>query len=337
MHPYNHRFPLVALALTAVIVCSASCDAQAGGRSGLCGAAAPDHVHPPYVAVLSAFPAELAPLVAATEIETTVDIAGRPHYVGRLGGVSVVLGLMGIGMVNAEASTHSLIETLRIAALLVSGVAGSPHRIGDVVIANRWMERGGNRVFRANRALLALARRAATNRLPPLENCTRVPPTSPDAAVVCLLHDPTVIRHGLGLSGDPFGDAALACQPGAGAVFGCELPVVAGVAESRRPPDLEDMETAAVARVAARHRVPFLAIRAVSDGAGDPLGDRDFPAQFFDYYQLAAENAGLVAGAVITELGRLTRKASGRRVCRLLAKRRWNRAARRIRGLRSPP
>ncbi|TML42169.1 MAG: hypothetical protein E6G23_08290, partial [Actinobacteria bacterium] len=34
--------------------------------------------------------------------------------------------------------------------------------------------------------------------------------------------------------------------------------------------DVEDMETAAVARAAARRRVPFLAVRAGSDGAGDP-------------------------------------------------------------------
>jgi len=32
------------------------------------------------------FPAELAPIAAATEIETTIQIAGRDFYVGRLGG-----------------------------------------------------------------------------------------------------------------------------------------------------------------------------------------------------------------------------------------------------------
>ena len=68
----------------------------------------------------------------------------------------------------------------------------------------------------------------------------------------------------------------------------------------------------------------------VDDGAGDPLGDRGFPAQFFDYYRLAAHNAGDVTRAVIAGLGRLARDRSARRTCRLLAARRWRSAAKRI-------
>jgi len=90
------------------------------------------------------------------------------------------------------------------------------------------------------------------------------------------------------------------------------------------------METAAVARAAARRRVPFLAVRAASDGGGDPLGDRGFLAQFLDYYRLAAHNAGDVTRAVIVELGRLARDRSARRTCRLLAAHRWRSAAKRI-------
>ena len=94
--------------------------------------------------------------------------------------------------------------------------------------------------------------------------------------------------------------------------------------------DVEDMESAAVARVAARRRVPFLAVRAGSDGGGDPRGDRGFPAQFFDYYRLATHNAGTVTRAIVAELGRLARDRSARRACRLLARHRWARAAKRI-------
>ena len=75
---------------------------------------------------------------------------------------------------------------------------------------------------------------------------------------------------------------------------------------------------------------PFLAVRAGSDGAGDPLGDRGFPTQFFDYYRLAAHNAGDVTRAVIADLGRLARDRSARRTCRLLAAHRWRSAAKRI-------
>jgi nucleoside phosphorylase len=316
-----------ALALAVALVCAVPSPALAARRSRICTAVGEGPASAPYVAVLSAFPAELAPLVAAAAVQGTVEHGGRSYYVGRLGGVSVILGLMGIGMVNAERTAVSLLESVPVAAVLVSGVAGSPHRIGDVVLADRWMERDGARTYRTNRALAALAARAA-DRLAPLEQCTPVPPALEDAPLVCMAHAPVVLHGGLGMSGDPFGEIALPCFEGGGEVYGCDLPAVAA---ALRVPVLEDMETAAVARVARARRVPFLGVRAVSDGEGDPLGDRTFPTQFNDYYKLAARNAGAVTAAVVGELGRLATARSGRRTCRLLGKGQWTRAARRIR------
>ncbi len=114
--------------------------ARGGGGRGLCATGAAEHSAPPYVAVVSAFPAELAPIVAATEIETTVEIAGRSFYVGRLGGVSVLLGLTGIGLVNATDRTHDLLAHGQIAGLVMSGTAGTRHHIGDVVLASDMVE-----------------------------------------------------------------------------------------------------------------------------------------------------------------------------------------------------
>ena len=65
----------------------------------------------------------------------------------------------------------------------------------------------------------------------------------------------------------------------------------------------QDMETAAVARVAARHGAPFLAFRAASDGGGDPLMLPGFPFQFFFYKQLAADNAAATALAFLRAWG----------------------------------
>jgi len=63
------------------------------------------------------------------------------------------------------------------------------------------------------------------------------------------------------------------------------------------------METAAVAREAQGRGVPFIAFRAVSDGAGDPLGLPGFPTQFFAYYRLAAHNAAAATTAFVTRWG----------------------------------
>jgi adenosylhomocysteine nucleosidase len=310
--------------------------AEARRMPGPCAAAA-DGEDAPYVAVLSAFPAEIAPLVAATDVQERITIDGRDYYGGRLGGVRVLLGLVGIGMVNAEQRARAVVDHVQVAAVIVSGVAGGA-LIGDATIAQRWQEQDRRRVYRVNRALVALARRAEAARTEPLQACTPVPPTDPGAAIVCLLHQPVVVFGGSGVSGDDFGGAALPCVPGGSEVFGCELPplpsLTATVARASVPsttePDVVDMETAAIARVAARRRVPFLAVRAASDGGGDPLGDRAFPAQFFDYYRLAAANAASVTQAVVEELGTLAGETAQRGTCRLMAKRRWRRAARRL-------
>ena len=333
---FDRRAWLAAAVVEASVVCLPPSVAQAG--KGLCATAAAEHSAPPYVAVVSAFPAELAPIAAATEIETTIQIAGRDFYVGRLDGVSVLLGLTGIGLVNATNRAHDLLAHGQIAGLVMSGTAGTRHHIGDVVLASEMAESDRKGVFHPNAALFALARRAATALPEPLERCTPVPPQSPDAPVVCLLFDPAIIFGGNAVSGDPFGGHAFPCTPGGDEIVGCELPAptvsraTVATFEPRQTStsDVEDMETAAVTRAAARRRVPFLAVRAASDGGGDPLGDRGFPAQFLDYYRLAAHNAGDVTRAVIAELGRLARDRSARRTCRLLAAHRWRSAAKRI-------
>ena len=162
-----------------------------------------------------------------------------------------------------------------------------------------------------------------------LDDCATVPPSSPSGALVCMPTQPTVVFGDLGQSSDPYGGKPLACSPGGGEIFGCELPTAGVRAVGRAAaatPEVDDMETAEVARAAAKRHVPFVAMRAVSDGAGDPKGDRGFPAQFFDYYRLAADNAALATRGFLAELNHVAHDQSSRRICRLLAQRHWQRA-----------
>ena len=149
----------------------------------------------------------------------------------------MLLGLTGIGLVNATTRAHDLLAHGQIAGLVMSGTAGTSHHIGDVVLASDLMEGDRKGVFHPNAALVALARRAATALPEPLERCTPVPPQSPDAPVVCLLFDPTVIFGGRDVSADPFGGRAFPCKPGGDEVVGCELPAPAvsrGTAKTAR-------------------------------------------------------------------------------------------------------
>ena len=289
----------------------------------------------PVVAVFSAFPAEVRPLVAATEVGSTIELGGRPYYLGRIGRVRVVLGLLGIGMVNADKSITAVLDGLDVAAVIVSGVAGSNQRIADVVISDDWTSDRAPGVFPTNVAMLALARRAATALPDPFEHCTRVPPTSPSGAFVCMPFDPALVFGGRGNSGD-FYNGATPCGPDDNEILGCALPkptmsLLVSSAGVETAPDIEDQETGAVARVTLERDVPFLGVRAVSDGMGDPNPKVRQPfEQFFDYYQLAADNAAIVTRAVLAQVGDLKKSRTGRRACRLLAKHKWEQAAARL-------
>ena len=64
-------------------------------------------------------------------------------------------------------------------------------------------------------------------------------------------------------------------------------------------PSTELSVAAAVQAVADARGVPFLGIRGISDGAGDPLHLPGFPFQFFFYHRVAAQNAARVTAALL--------------------------------------
>ncbi|MGQ9516867.1 MAG: 5'-methylthioadenosine/S-adenosylhomocysteine nucleosidase [Anaerolineae bacterium] len=183
---------------------------------------------------------------------------------GRLAGRDVWLASCLMGKVNAAMTAQAAVERFRPAAILICGSAGglAPEiQPGDLVISTHaaqhdagmnWGDRfvtlgvqfhhngriGLRRRFPADPSLLAAAQEAA----------------------VFLRHDdpgkPPKVHAGLIVTGDQ-------------AVF----------SRQRRQAILEtwhalavDMETAAVAQVAATHGIPWLAIRGISDSAGEEAG-----------------------------------------------------------------
>lgn len=323
----------------------------ADARGGLCAALTARKGSSARLAVVSAFPGELAPLVAQARKPKRVEVGGRPFYVGKLAGVRVVLGMTRIGMVNAAETAEILLANFDIAGFVFSGVAGgSQQQIGDVVVSAEWLERSTGMIFPANPFLLELAGRATCGL--ELERCVLVTFTPP-VETVCF-PPPVVVVGGRGVSGDPFGGQASACNPNPpeliADVVGCDISQPADPPPTRRvratrgatcaplpePPTPEDMETAAVARVAAAHGVPFVALRGMSDGPGDPRGPRFWVPQFFDYYQLAADNAAAGTVAVLSQLRRLGGRGAQSSICRLLARERWEQAVRVLSSRRGP-
>jgi nucleoside phosphorylase len=277
-----------------------------------CGSDDRDAEEPLFLAVLSAFPAEIAPLVEQAVIEETVEIEGRVFRAGTLRGVRVVLGLTGIGLLSAETVTRAVLERFPVTGVVVSGVAGSFLRIGDVTVPEVWTL-GDGTSYGAHPPWIDLAAEIAASGGVPLERCT-VLPRDPSRDV-CLPYEPAIAVEGTGRSAG-FESSVVPCLPDGDDVFGCDI-VDGGGAASARPyrvmksgvgiqadaPIAEDMETAAIAREAAARGIPFIAFRAASDGEGDPLMLPGFPAQFFAYYRLAARNAAAAAIAFVERLG----------------------------------
>lgn len=278
------------------------------------------------VLVLAAMPLELEPLLHAAQVDPAhvVRVDDRTFYAGTLAGHDVVLAMTGIGMVNAAETTEAALAAFGpcgITAAVFSGVAGSRASIGDVMVPARWTSDGGDTWIDADPAMLAVAAAldVALARDVPVGDAACLCPGVDAALPVRVPHEPVLHVGGAGTSGDTFGGRALPCIPGGGDVFGCapclapgstvadvlgfaaEAPSLADPAflESvLQPPatttgtyEAQDMETASFGAVLAEAGIPFLGIRAVSDGQGDPLGLPGFPFQFFAYRNLAGDNA----------------------------------------------
>lgn len=297
-------------ALALPIACGSDDDADSGASE-------------PFVAVLSAFPAELAAVLDKAAVAQTEVVDGRTFRRGALAGVRVVLAMTGIGLVNATDATRALLDRYPVTGVVISGVAGSPYRIGDVAVPNAWTLAGGD-TYAADRVWLDLAEDVARPGRTPLEQCT-LRPDVPSADRVCLPFEPAILVGGTGRSSDPFGGAAFPCQPDGERypdVFGCDVvpsstaPAPLGrsapapLTTDPEEPVAGDMETAAVAAEASARGLPFIAFRAVSDGEQDPLGLPGFPAQFFAYYRLAAENAARATAAFLERLASMSRQAA---------------------------
>ena len=270
-------------------------------------------------AVVSAFAAETAVLRADLQNAAAHSINGVEFVVGTLEGRHVVLFLSGISVVNAAMTVQLALDHFMIDRIVFSGIAGGVDpglHIGDVVIADRWgqylelllaRETGGGWSkppffeypfanfgmmfprsvtvlrdgldapetrfwFPADEALLALARVAAADVT--LDRCT------PENA--CLEQAPGIVIGGAGVSGGAFVDNA-AFRAYTFETFGARV---------------LDMESAAVAHVAWANRVPFIAIRSLSDLAGgSEQGNR-----LEVFFRLAASNAARVVKALLRAL-----------------------------------
>lgn len=294
---------LASVAVALAVVCASAC-----GDSGTSASTPP-------LAVLSAFPAELAAVLDTATVDDTRTIDGHVFRIGHIGRTPVVIGMTGIGLVNAGNTTRLLLDSFTVSGVVVSAVAGSPFKDGDVTVPATWVLADGSS-YASDPAWLDRVAEVTQDGAIALESCAVIPdvgtiPGATPGQEVCFPYVPRVVLGGFGSSSDPYGDHAVGCTPGGNDVFGCDADPLPASAVSvgdagtaalvRIAPETEaayEQETGAIAREAAARGLPFIAFRASSDGGDDPLNLTDF-TEFFAYYRLAAHNAAAAAAAFL--------------------------------------
>jgi adenosylhomocysteine nucleosidase len=192
--------------------------------------------------IIAAFPVELAPLLPHITDQRTVTLPVGEVLLGTLDGQPIALVTTGAGLVNSAAGAQRAIDTLDPVRVIMVGVAGGLDPaldIGAVVIAAEWVN---HQMGKVDAAGFSAIREAG--------------PYPVDADLLALAQGLGGIEvGGRGASGDLFVDSA----------------AVRDELFERTGARTVDMETAAVAQVAAQNGLPFIAIRAISDRAGGGL------------------------------------------------------------------
>jgi nucleoside phosphorylase len=287
--------------------------------------------------VLSAFPAEADAVLSHTVLDSDpVVVADRRHfYLGTISGKKVIVAMTGIGLVNATDTTETAFarftcaSSVSIGAVMFSGVAGGGAniKIADVAIPAQWTLDNGTTFHSVDPGMLATAQALSVSleNVNTIENSTCLCKNPPIVKLNNLGRMPQLVVGGSGGSSDNNNGTAFPCVPNAGNVFGCQpctapdrslfytgnfFPaagpwLVKGLIGNLRPASTNpafnavDNETAAVQAVADAHGVPFLGVRGISDGQGDPLHLPGYPVSFFYYKQIAADNAARVTAAFL--------------------------------------
>jgi adenosylhomocysteine nucleosidase len=276
----------------------------------------------PRLLVMTAMPSEIAPLLERADIERTVELKGRRHYLGRLGGVEVVMVAAGISMVNATLGTQLAIDRFHLTGILFCGIAGGANPdvgIADVTFPARWSEyqehvftdesrRGWRRGWRnpelGNFGIMHPQRVRVVSPDTPVDDEALRLWFNVDKAMLetaraasssvtlercnqdghCVEGEPTVVIGGNGVSGPTFVDDKAYRE------FIWEIFTA----------DAIDMETAAVGHVAMVNGIPYGAVRSISDLAGATPHENKVTT----FGPLAAANAAAFVEAFLVQWSR---------------------------------
>ena len=198
-------------------------------------------MHKQTIGLIAAMPEEIRPLLKRFAPVAREKLAGFNVYTFRAGEREACLIESGMGLKNAAAATHALIAKANPEIILNFGFAGAVKTgpaVGDVVVATRVLFHH-DRLFSEQQGISAELAEQGVN-------------TLEDTLLAGNFH---IYRGTFITTGQIKGKRELSkLLPG-----GASHPVL-------------EMETSAVAQMAAKGKTPLLAARAISDGAEEELG-----------------------------------------------------------------
>ena len=218
------------------------------------------------IGIMSAMHEELAAVLARMPDEQRVTVAGRDFWVGHWQGHAVVAVLSRIGKVAAATTATVLLERFQVDTLVFTGVAGgmgSGVRVGDVVVANGFVQHDmdASPLFPRHEVPLYGRARFETD----VNLSAQLAEAGQQVLAKAAQHlgagtladfqlDSPRVHQGLVISGDRFVATSTESQ-----ALRLALPDALAV----------EMEGAAVAQVCHDYEVPFAAVRTISDRADD--------------------------------------------------------------------
>ena len=218
------------------------------------------------IGIMGALHEELAGMLEQMPDERRQQVAGRTFWCGHWEGQEVVVVLSRVGKVAAATTATALIEHFGVSQIVFTGVAGGigPEvRVGDVVVANRFVQHDmdasplfpryevplyGRTEFETDVAVSCQLAQAAQDVLADVGQHVQA------QSVQAFALERAQCHQGLVATGDRFVSSLAECR-----ALQQALPQAMAV----------EMEGAAVAQVCFDYGVPFAAVRTISDRADD--------------------------------------------------------------------
>lgn len=200
------------------------------------------------IGIIGAMEEEIENIKPYIDIISTKNIVGLDFYMGKMGGNNVVLVRSGIGKVNASICTQVLIDLYAVDFIINVGVAGAINKelkIGDIVIAKDVMHHDIDTTFFGDE--LGIIPRMEESCFKTDEELAKIAFSAAEGETDGKIYSGRIV------SGDQ---------------FICDTEKKNKIL-SHFKAYCVDMESAAIGQTCYLNKIPFIAIRSISDGSDE--------------------------------------------------------------------